>query len=172
MDEIWPKNVQKERDAYYQAGCAIMALRESLDVGLVSINDQESWIYVTHPDLRQASLRTVAGRADAKSVIRAMLAGPAALLRYSFGACPREINLANRWMLEQDAIWRAISLAGKISKDSPSLIRSLWGETSNVIQGDKAWPAIEAVAQMLLITGELTGFEIRDVAHHANAASE
>jgi hypothetical protein len=33
--------------------------------------------------------------------------------------------------------------------------------------GFRTWPAIEAVANMLLITGKLAGCEIRDIANHA-----
>jgi hypothetical protein len=176
LDTFRLNTLKKQRAAYFQAGCAIVAIRESFDVVLVSIDDPDnsatSWIDVTYPDPRHGRLRSsVAAQADAKSVIRAMLAGPASLLRYSFGACPREINLANRWMIEQDAIWRAISLAGKISKDSPALVHSLWGEVTSLIQGDKVWPAVEAIAQTLLITGELAGCEIRDIERHALGSS-
>jgi len=128
---------------------------------------------VIHPDLSQTHIiGSSTAYADTQSVIRALLAGPAALLRYSFGTCPQdcptlEFNLADPWIVEQEAVWRAISLAGKVSKDSPSLIRGLWRETNALIQGDKVWPAIEAVAQMLLITGELSGCEIREITRHA-----
>jgi len=160
-----------------QAGCAVVALQESLEVVRASIEFQNgavsSWIEVIHPNLNRPCLsRSAKACANAKSVIRALLAGPATLLRYSFGTYPRdcplpEFNLANPWMAEQEAVWRAISLAGKISNGSPSLVRSLWREVNNLIQGDKIWPAIEAVAHMLLITGELTGCEMREITRHA-----
>ena len=172
MNEIWPDTSHKERDAYYQAGHAIVALRESLEVVQVSIEEVDnvvsSWIDVTHPNLCRASLRS---HSDVKSVIRALLAGPATLLRFSFGTCPQDctppqFNLADPWMAEQEAVWRAISLAGKTSDDSPSLIRGLWREINCLIQGNEVWPAIEAVANMLLITDELTGYEVSDIARH------
>jgi len=177
MNEIWPDTSHKERDAYYQAGHAIVALRESLEVVQVSIEDQDnvvtSWIDLTYPNLDQARLnRSIATYTDTTSVIRALLAGPAALLRYSFGTCsqarhPTDFNLADPWMAEQEAFWRAISLAGKTSDDSPSLIRGLWREINCLIQGNEVWPAIEAVANMLLITDELTGYEVSEIARHA-----
>ena len=70
-------------------------------------------------------------------------------------------------MAEQEAVWRAISLAGKTSDDSPSLIRGLWREINCLIQGSEVWPAIEAVANILLITDELTGYEVSDIARYA-----
>ena len=181
MDDIWPDNSHQEHDAYYQAGCAIVALRESLEVIRISIEDQgnavASWIDVIHPDLSRERLsRSIASHSDSKSVIRALLAGPAALLRYSFGTYPQdcpppEFNLADPWMAEQEAIWRAVSLAGKISKDSPALIHSLWREIIGIVQADEVWPAIEAVANMLLVTNELAGCEVRDIARHAIASN-
>src|SRR6185312_14859194 len=124
MDEIWPDTSHKERGAFYQAGCAIVALRESLEVIRVSIEDGAvtSWIDVVHPDLSRARLSSsITACADANSVIRALLAGPATLLRYSFGTYPQDgeplaFNLADPWMAEQEAVWRAISVAGKVSK--------------------------------------------------------
>jgi hypothetical protein len=176
MKDIWPDMSHLERDAHYQAGCAIVALRESLEVIRIYIDDDEghptSWIDVTHPNLSHRYLsRSATAQFEGKAVIRSLLAGPAALLRYSFGTYPRdcplpEFNLADPWMAEQEAVWRAISLAGKISKDSPSLLRCLWKETNSLLQGDTVWPAIEAVAQVLLITGELAGCEIGEIARH------
>jgi hypothetical protein len=96
--------------------------------------------------------------------------------RYSFGTPPPdaplpEFDLADRDILEQEAVWRAIALAGKISKDSPSLLRSLWKETNGLIQGNEIWPAIDAVAKMLLISGELAGCEVQDIVGHAMGPS-
>ncbi len=177
MDDIWPDKGHKERDAYFQAGCAIVALRESLEVIRVTIDDPDdattSWIDLTYPDFSRAlTSGSVTAYTDAISVIRTALAGPATLLRYSFGTYPQdchppEFNLADPWMMKQEAAWRAIALAGKISKDSPSLVRSVWQEVTGIIQGDEVWPAIEAVAEILLLTGELAGCEIRDIARHA-----
>jgi hypothetical protein len=180
MNDIWPDiSPSQKRDAYYQAGHAVIAVRESLEVVQVSIQDTAaSWIDVNHPNLSQSCLNSSeTARSAATSVIRALLAGPAAQSRYSFGTFPTDsplpdFNLADREMLEQEAVWRAISLAGKISKNSPSIIRSLWRETSGLIQGERVWPAIDAVANMLLITGELAGCEVHDIARHAMGSND
>jgi hypothetical protein len=175
MDDVWPDiPPSKERDAYYQAGHAVIALRESLEVVQVSIQDTAcSWIDVAYPNLSQSRLnRSETARSAAKSVIRALLAGPAAQSRYSFGTLPPDeplpdFDLADQEMREQEAVWHAIALAGRISRDSPSLIRSLWRQVYRLIHGDEVWPAIEAVAKSLLLNGELAGCEIRDIVRFA-----
>jgi hypothetical protein len=180
MDDLWPQPCpSEERDAYYQAGHAVVALRESLDVVRVSITQDNgsSWIEVQYPNFSPSRLsRSVAARSEAKAVIRALLAGPATQLRYSFGSYPPghslpEFDLASRYMIESEAVWRAIALAGKISNDGPSLVRSLWRRVNRLLQGDEIWPAIEAVAKALLINGELAGCEVSDIARHAMKAS-
>jgi hypothetical protein len=120
MDDNWLKiSRSQERDAYYQAGHAVIALIESLDVvRLFMEDDGSSWIDVRYPDLDQSRLsRSVRARSDAKSVIRALLAGPAAQMRYSFGTCNTghalpDFDLGASYMVESEAVWRAISLAG------------------------------------------------------------
>lgn len=176
MNEIWPDMSRKERDAYCQAGHAVVALRESLEVIQVSIQEEDgasSWIDVRYPNLAQSRLkRSVTARSDAKSVIRALLAGPVAQSRYSFGALPPDnalpdFNLAGPAVIDQEVVWEAIALSGKISSDSPTLIRSLWRQVSHLIHGNEIWPAIDAVAQALLLNGELTGWEVCNFANHA-----
>jgi hypothetical protein len=172
MNYNWLKATDcKERDAFYQAGHAVIALQEALEVVRIFIEDDgSSWIEVQYPDLSQSRLsRSVRARSDARAVIRALLAGPAAQLRYSFGTSGPDhplpdFNLANRDMLEHDAIWQAISLAIKISGDSRSLIRSSWRRVNRLVHGNRMWPAMEAVANALLLNGELAGCEVRDLA--------
>jgi hypothetical protein len=167
---------RKERDAYCQAGHAVVALRESLEVIQVSIQEEDgasSWIDVRYPNLAQSRLeRSVMARSDAKSVIRALLAGPVAQSRYSFGAlspdsASQDFNLAGREVIQREVVWKAIALAGKISSDSPTLVQSLWRQVSLLIHGNEIWPAIDAVAQALLLNGELTGWEVCEFANHA-----
>jgi hypothetical protein len=109
---------------------------------------------------------------DAKAVIRALLAGPAANARYSFGRLPLDcplptFDLTATSMMESEAVWRAISLASRISGDGPSLIRSSWRRVQQLIHGDAIWPAIEAVARTLLMNGELAGCEVKEIARYA-----
>jgi hypothetical protein len=115
-------------------------------------------------------------RSRAKAIIRALLAGPAAEARYSFGIYPLDpsavkFNLADPFVIEEPAVWRAIALAGKIVEDGPALIDALWREVNVLIQGDTIWPAIDAVAGSLLINGELAGSEVCEIARHALRSS-
>jgi len=175
MDDTWLKMVRcEERAAYYQAGHAIVALSEALEVVRLYIEpDGSSWIDVRFPDLSQSRLsRSVRARLDAKSVIQTLLAGPAAKLRYRFGtpypdAPLQEFDLLMPDMMESQAIWRAICLAGQISEDSPSLIRCLWRRVSRQIHQGATWAAIKAVANALLINGELAGCEVRAIVRTA-----
>jgi hypothetical protein len=175
MNYNWLKTTDcKERDAYYQAGHAVIVLQEALEVVQIFIEDNgSSWIEVQYPDLSQSRLsRSVRARSDAKAVIRALLAGPATQLRYSFGTCDPDdplpdFDLAAPYMIESEAVWRAISLSGRISKDSPSLICSSWRRVNRLVHGDKIWQAIAAVADALLINGELAGGEVREIANYA-----
>jgi hypothetical protein len=126
-------------------------------VSIESEADASSWIEIQEPDLGNSTLKSsFVARSRAKSIIRALLAGPAAEMRYSFGTFPLDpsavkFNLADRFVIEQQAVWRAIALAGKIAEDGPALIDALWREANVLIHGDTIWPAIDAVAGSLLI---------------------
>ena len=179
MNDNWLKTLRcKERDAYYQAGHAVVALSEGLEVVCLYIeNDGSSWIDVTYPGLSQSRLdRSVRARLDAKSVIRALLAGPASELRYRFGSPypdgPLEFDLLAPGMLESEAVWRAISIAGRVSEIGPYLIHSLWRRVNHQIHQGNAWVAIEAVANALLITGELAGCEVSEIAKNATKVAK
>jgi len=179
--KLWPDTSHKERDAFYQAGHAVVAVLESLGVIQVSIREEEgasSWIDVSYPNFAQSRLnRSVMARREAKSVIRALLAGPAAQERYDFGTpvphcSPPDFDLLAPRMMDHEAVWRAIALAGKISSDSPTLIRSLWRQVSRLIHKREVWSAIDAVASALLLNGELTGQEVCDVGNHAMRSTQ
>jgi hypothetical protein len=172
MTTIWPENsCEDQRNAYYEAGHAVIAWLEGLEVEQVSIErdgDAESWINVCEPDLSRRRLRASSeARASARSVIRGLLAGPAAQGRYSFGACIKEFDISDRHMIGQSAVWRAVSLAGSIVDDGPALIPPLWREVTKTIQTPKVWAAIEAVAAALLRDRELAGCEVEEIAQHA-----
>ena len=100
-----------------------------------------------------------------------MLAGPAAQMRYSFGYYPMEFNFSNRFLLNQETVWRAMSLAGKIAKDRPALIHTLWGEVMDTIGNAGTWAAVDAVAKSLLRSRELAGCEVCEIARHATERS-
>jgi hypothetical protein len=158
-------------NAHFEAGHAVIAWLEGLEVEQVSIEkegDADSWIDVREPDLCPTRLRASnEARASAKSVIRGLLAGPAAQGRYSFGACAADFDLTDRHMIDQSAIWRAVSLAGSFPDDGPALIPPLWREVTKTIQTPKVWAAIEAVAAALLRDRELAGCEVEEIAQHA-----
>jgi hypothetical protein len=136
MDDNRPDILpSQERAAYYLAGQAVVALRESLEILRIVMDDKadgSDWIEVLQPDFSKSRLsKSVGARSDAKAVIRAWLAGPATESRYMFGTCPSDhplpaFNLADDDLVENEAVWRAISLAGKISSDRPLLVHSLW----------------------------------------------
>jgi hypothetical protein len=112
MNYSWLKTTDcNERDAYHQAGHAVIALQETLEVVRIFIEyDGSSWIEVRYPDLSQSRLsRSVRARSDAKAVIRVLLAGPAAQLRYSFGSCGPgyplpDFDLGASHMVESEAV--------------------------------------------------------------------
>jgi hypothetical protein len=169
MTAIWPEiSCEDQRNAHYEAGHAVIAWLEGLEVEQVSIEregDADSWIDVREPDLNQRRLRELSeARASARSVIRGLLAGPAAQGRYSFGACTQEFNISDRHMIGQSAVWRAVSLAGSIADDGAALIPPLWREVTKTIQTPKVWAAIEAVAAALLRDRELAGCEVEEIA--------
>jgi hypothetical protein len=176
MRDIWPEpSCFDKRNAYFEAGHAVIAWSESLEIDRVSIEpdgDAPSWIDIKEPDLREVRLRSSAqAQALAKSVIRALLAGPAAQSRYSFGWCTPEFNIGDRHLIDQETAWRAISIAGLI-KSKGALIPVLWREVTTIIQQPEVWAAVEAVAAALLLNGELAGCEVDEIARHAMATAK
>jgi len=158
--------------AYYQAGHAVIALQQSLEVIGIYIEDRSSsWIDVRYPIVTQSRLsRSARARSDAVSIICAHLGGPAAQLRYSFGSPPDplpDFDLASPYMIESEAVWHAISLAGKVSQDGPLLIHILWRRVNYRIHRTETWSAIDAVARGLMTNGELAGCEVQDIVRRA-----
>jgi hypothetical protein len=118
-EDVWPDiPCSKRRAAYCQAGHAAVALREAIEIIQISIDDDATgWIDVRYPDLNDFPINGLTKvQARVNAVIRALLAGPAAQLRYSFGTYPAdgpqpEFNLADRFTNEHDAVWKAVALA-------------------------------------------------------------
>ena len=174
-DSPWPDtSCAKSRAAYYQAGHAVVALHESLEVACVWLDDDAfDPMEVQHSYLSQLRLSgSIEARSDVEGVIRALLAGPAALLRYSFGIYSLDspapkFNLADRFLIRHEAVWRAVSLAATFYEDSPSIIHGAWQQVNHLVQDNETWSAIDAVANGILMNGELAGCEIADVSRHA-----
>jgi hypothetical protein len=171
MNQNWLYPRAERRDTYFTAGHAVIAVLGALEVVRLSMeweSDASSWMEIQEPILNKARLRSSSkAREEAKSIIRALLAGPAAQIRYSFGYQPMEFNLSNRFLIDQETIWRAISLAAKVAKDSPVLIHNLWNEVMDVLGSAENWAAVDAVATALLSNGELAGCEVYEITRHA-----
>ena len=177
MRDIWPEpSCFDKRNAYFEAGHAVIAWSESLEIDRVSIEpdgDAPSWIDIKEPDLSEVRLRSSAkAQASAKSVIRALLAGPAVQSRYSFGWCTPEFNIADRHLIDQETASRAIAIAGAIKSQGRALVPDLWREVITVVQQPEVWAAIEAVAAALLLNRELAGCEVDEIARHAMATAK
>jgi hypothetical protein len=159
------------RDAHFEAGHAIVAWLENLEIIRVSINrdgDASSWIEIREPVLSPSRLRSSPRvRRQVKSIIRGLLAGPASQQKYSFGACAREFNIADRHLIDQETAWRAVSLAGALHADGPALLPSFWSEVTATIQTPEIWATVEAVAAALLGDRELAGCEVDEIARYA-----
>jgi hypothetical protein len=154
MNTIWPRDTPSdERNAFFEAGHAVIAWLEGLEIVQVSIeaaDDAASWIDVREPDLCHSHLRSSSNsRASAKSIIRGLLAGPVSENHYSAGACAVEFDIADLNILDQETVWRAIYLAGGIDADGPAQIRLLWREVVRTIQRPEIWDAVEANSQSL-----------------------
>ncbi len=161
----------ERRDAYFEAGHAVVAFLEGLEIVQLSIESDggiSGWIEIREPSLSRSHLRSSRqAREEAKSIVRALLAGSAAQVRYSFGPHPMEFNLSNEHLLCQETVWRAISIAGKFADDGPALIHTLWTEVTILIQDFANWAAVDAVAMTLLSSRELAGCEVCEIARHA-----
>ena len=160
-----------ERNAFYEAGCAVIAWLDGLEIERVSINhesDAAAWIDIREPALPSYG-RPISRdeRLAALSVIRGLIAGPAAMQRYSFGQTSAEFDLSNPLTNADPLIWRAIDLAGQIPGRLSSIVPELWQEVAVTMAKPDVWAAVEAVAQALLRDRELAGCEVEDIARYA-----
>jgi len=164
-------NPDDERKAFYEAGHAVIAWLEGLEIERVSINsegDATSWIDVREPAL--PSPDRSASRDEwlaALSVIRGLIAGPAAMQHYSFGQTSADFDLSNPRTNADPLIWRAIDLAGQIPGGQSAIVPNLWREVAASLAKPEVWAAVEAVAQALLRDRELAGCEVAEIAQHA-----
>lgn len=150
-----------ERDAFFLAGHAIGAWLEGFHVRRISVvpdNDATCWIEVDEPVLpTKGPFLLPKHRQSARSLIRALLAGPAALERYSFGVCCGDL-FACREILGVAGGWRAINLARRL--DSHSVEELLWRQTSRAINLSESWEQISFLATMLLERGMMFEHEL------------
>jgi hypothetical protein len=156
--------------AYFQAGQAVVASLEGISIVQLSIvaeGDAEAWIDVIEPNLPdKGQLRDHQNRAACESLIRALLAGPAAQERYSFGACADQLDLLDDAISEQPCIWRAVDLAGRIQSRVP-IPPPIWREVCKNFERPEIWAAVQAVGDALFDCGELAGCEVTEIAQHA-----
>jgi hypothetical protein len=160
-----------ERNAFYEAGHAVIAWLEGLEIERVSINregDAASWIDIREPVLPSSGRSISRGeRSSALSVIRGLIAGLAAMQRYSFGGTAAEFDLSNPRTNADPLIWRAIDLAGQIPGGQCAIVPELWREVAATLAKPEVWAAVEAVAQALVRERKLAGCEVEDVARYA-----
>jgi hypothetical protein len=165
-----PSCAEQQR-AYFLAGHAVAAFLEGLEVVRLLVEperDGSAWLDIREPDLTRVRLRSSdRARDQAKSVIRALLTGPAAQIRYSFGPHPIEFSLSNKYLLYQQTVWRAVALAGKFAEDGPALIHASWAQATILIQDRANWAAIDAVAEALLNGREVPGHEVYEIVRRA-----
>jgi len=157
-----------ERAAFFIAGQAFVARSEGFGVTrAVVVNDgREAWIDVDHPRLSADGPLRGYDTINAHKIIRASLAGLAAQDAWGFGRCCRRFIFCDKTDFAEAAIWRAISLAGRIDA-GPPVLPPLWQEVQEYLFTDEHWAAVSAVAETLIRDGELSGTEIAEIANTA-----
>ncbi len=162
-------NPRTERAAFFAAGQAVSLWRDGVTTERIFLDPEDAnvWLDVVEPALPLADEPW--GKQDyaaAESLIRALLSGPAAQERYSFGACSDDLVSLGDAFTTEDCVWRAIGIAGQIESAAP-VLSPLWREVRDFMESEEGWAAVCAAAKMLLECGELSGFEIADFARHA-----
>jgi len=108
-----------------------------------------------------------------RRIIRASLAGLAAQDAWGFGRYCLRFTFCNKTNFAEPAIWRAISLAGRIETDGAAVLPPLWHEVQEYLFSDENWAAVTAVTETLIRDGELSGTEIGHIVNTAiSRASE
>lgn len=161
-------NIETSHTSIFVAGQAVVACIEGMEIERVHHCSEEDdvSIDVVEPELPDGHIWNHRDRAAAKSMIRALLAGPAAQERYSFGAvCGGEL-LRDDDTTGQACVWRAIGLAGRI-ESSVAVIEPLWLEVGALISRPDVWDAVERVAASLAASEELVGCELEEIVRSA-----
>jgi hypothetical protein len=161
-------NPKAERAAFFTAGQAVSAWREGLTLKCISFlpEGDEIWLDIDEPAFPSGELWRANDCKNAKSVIRALLTGPAAQERYSFGGCSDDVASGHDAFSADRIVWRAVDLAGQMPERGPVLPQR-WREVRSFVESEEGWAAICVIAQMLRECGELSGSEVSDFARHA-----
>jgi hypothetical protein len=151
-----------EQTAYFMAGHTVGAWLEDLEVERVAVLPNESWIDVVEPELpANGNIWRESDRAGAKSLIRALLFGPAARERYGWGRCGCDVETVRDY-LGETVVWRAWNLARRLEIDRP-LLPSLWTQVARLIDRDDTWAAVTSLTDALLERSELDGTEVETI---------
>jgi hypothetical protein len=162
-----------ERAAFFIAGQAVVALSRELGIRCAHLTKEGAgaWIDVEEPVLPRKTFLYGSDAFNARRIIRALLAGPAAETADSFGRCCASFDFSNSGNLAAPCVWRAISLAGQISDGRRAVLPGLWQEVQEFLFVDENWAAVTAVAESLIRDGELSGTEIAEIANTAISRS-
>jgi len=157
-----------ERSAYYRAGPAVIATLLGLEVEAVSINaDDEccSWIAIRKP--LYGEMNCPVDRLAKFSMLKVLLAGPAAKMRYSFGSVSAEFDPSNRHLVRDPAILRALNLAAELPQNGLSIISALWHGVGCSLAQTEVWSAVEGVVRALLNDREIAGSTVEEIVWHS-----
>lgn len=163
---------QAQRAAFFEAGHATGAWLEGFPIERLCFRPEEGdiWIEIVEPELPSGALWNHRDRANAKALVRALLFGPAAQEKFSFGACSPDLDLADSAVASEVCVWRAIDIAGRIPSYAP-VLPSLYRFLRITLDRPEVWHAVTIIAQMLLECGEMTGCEVDELARHAFATA-
>ena len=128
-------------------------------LGAAVAEDGEVWIDVEEPIIPdQGPLVQVNDRIAARSLIRALLFGPAAEDRYSFGMASGPL-LSCPQLLSSESAWRALNIARRLGQGQAE---AEWHWVTAKVDTEEVWRRISAVAQRLLDTGCLDAKGLQD----------
>ena len=147
------------------AGHAVGCFLEGLEFSLISLDDgygSGPFIDVSEPcfpsEGKQWSCNDLF---QAEATVRALLSGPAAIEKFSFGSCSRHLTITND-LLEDFDLWRAIDIAGAMPSSGPVLPR-LWHQVARTTNRLHVWDAIKCLSVVLAQVPELNGHEALSV---------
>jgi hypothetical protein len=153
-----------ERSAYYQAGPAVIATLLGLEVEAVSINSDDtysSWISIRKPEYGE--MNCPVDRLAKFSVLKALLAGPAAKMRYSFGGVSTIFDPSDRELLQEPVMPRALGLAAELPDNGLLITSALWRVLGCELAQPEIWSTVEAVARALINDGEISGSTVEKI---------